>query len=213
MKRQMTIVIDWPDDASYATRLMAHNDFVSAIDKAADRWRVSVSWHSPETMKEIHPVVKHHLLAPHDLWWHIEEEHATVVDEISIAEHDVESWMQEHGVESAGDLDTDRLVMWHNTAHEGENDPYDDETNEPDRTCGVSFITGPREDPYGTNCDRPAGHYPTTKHEGDDPFGGAGRVRWTGGGSAGGDPLPYSNVEHVDPPSRDATYNGLPTGT
>jgi hypothetical protein len=177
------------------------------------------------TAEEIHPAGKHHLLAPTDLRWHINEDHCFDHAAIDVPDHHVESWMNEHGVESTGDPATDRLLMWHSTTHEGENAPialdYDggplpgpyDWEDEHERMCGASFVTGSSEDPYGTNCDQQVGHYPATKHEGDDPFGNGGRVRWNGGGSAAGDPLPYRDVEHVDPPSRAATYNGLPTGT
>jgi hypothetical protein len=172
MKRQMTIVIDWPDDVSYSTRLLAHNDFVTAIDKVIERWRdstneINVSWQSPGPMNKG------------------ENDEPDLASDAPIA------------------LDYDGGPL---------PGPYDWE-DEHERTCNASFITGPSEDPYGTNCDQQVGHYPTTKHEGDDPFGGAGRVRWNGGGSAAGDPLPYRDVEHIDPPSRAATYNGLPTGT
>jgi hypothetical protein len=65
--------------------------------------------------------------------------------------------------------------------------------------CGAQFVTG-GPDPYGTSCDQPPGHYPASKHEGDDPiFSEDGnRVRWTGGGSCAGDPLPVRDIEWSD---------------
>jgi hypothetical protein len=66
----------------------------------------------------------------------------------------------------------------------------DIELDRPD-ICRATFVTGGR-DPYGTECDLDPGH--PGAHCGDDPLGGDGRVEWAGGGSAGGDPLPYSNV-------------------
>lgn len=58
-------------------------------------------------------------------------------------------------------------------------------------TCGASYVTG-GHDPYGTECDLAPGH--PGPHVGADPFGGDGRVQWSGGGSAGGDRLPYRDV-------------------
>jgi hypothetical protein len=65
-----------------------------------------------------------------------------------------------------------------------------DECEWPD-TCGAAYTTG-GHDPYGTECDLAAGH--DGPHWGDDPYDGQGRVEWSGGGSAGGDPLPYRDV-------------------
>jgi len=62
--------------------------------------------------------------------------------------------------------------------------------------CSATFSTG-GFDPYGTVCQLQPGH--TGKHRGTDPFGGGGFVEWRGGGSAGGDPLPYRDVEWVKP--------------
>lgn len=59
--------------------------------------------------------------------------------------------------------------------------------------CGVGISTG-GFDPYGTSCDLDHGH--DGPHEGSDWFG-VGRLRWTGGGSCAGDPLPFTIVEHV----------------
>jgi hypothetical protein len=67
-----------------------------------------------------------------------------------------------------------------------------------DRQCGASYTTG-GHDPYGTDCDQPIGHYPATDHEGDDPFGGSGRVSWRGGGSCAGDALPFTDVHWFVP--------------
>jgi len=60
--------------------------------------------------------------------------------------------------------------------------------------CHAHFQTG-GHDPYGTGCDLPPGH--AGKHRGRDPFGGDGFVEWSGGGSAGGDALPFRDVEWV----------------
>ena len=60
--------------------------------------------------------------------------------------------------------------------------------------CESGFTTG-GHDPYGTSCDLERGH--DGPHEGGDPFGNEGKVRWEGGGSCAGDPLPYRNVEWV----------------
>lgn len=68
--------------------------------------------------------------------------------------------------------------------------------SEPDEAepCPGSFTTR-GADPYGTDCDLAPGH--AGQHEGLDPFG-EGRIRWTGGGQAGGDPLPTRKVEAWD---------------
>lgn len=65
-----------------------------------------------------------------------------------------------------------------------------DEPDWPD-TCGASYVTG-GHDPCGAECDLAPRH--TGPHVGADPFDGEGRVEWSGGGSAGGDPLPYREV-------------------
>lgn len=62
--------------------------------------------------------------------------------------------------------------------------------------CGAEYVTG-GSDPYATECDL-TGHSPTTPHAGDDPFGGSGRVEWRGGGSAGGDAIPYRDVRWIN---------------
>jgi hypothetical protein len=74
---------------------------------------------------------------------------------------------------------------------------YDDDERADE--CGAQLVT-PGPDPYATSCDQPPGHYPASKHEGDDPiFPGPGmRVRWHGGGSCAGDPLPFRDVEWTD---------------
>ena len=73
-----------------------------------------------------------------------------------------------------------------------------DGDEQPDE-CGAQLVT-PGPDPYATSCDQPPGHYPASKHDGDDPiFPGPGmRVRWQGGGSCAGDPLPFRDVEWTD---------------
>ncbi|MDG4790204.1 hypothetical protein O7626_30505 [Micromonospora sp. WMMD1102] len=65
--------------------------------------------------------------------------------------------------------------------------------DEPDRpeTCGAAYVTG-GHDSHGTECGLTPGH--SDPHRGADPFGGTGHVEWSGGGSAGSDPLPYRNV-------------------
>lgn len=65
-----------------------------------------------------------------------------------------------------------------------------------DSQCGADFSTG-GADPCGTSCDLPRGHYPETDHEGDDLFGGDGRVSWRGGGMCAGDPVPATNVHYM----------------
>lgn len=55
--------------------------------------------------------------------------------------------------------------------------------------CFASFQTGD----YSTDCDNPNPNH-SDPHEGPDPFGNDTRVRWEGGGSCAGDPLPYHNV-------------------
>lgn len=72
-----------------------------------------------------------------------------------------------------------------------------------ERECGMSITYGPREDPYGASCDLPREDHPRDEngkllHEGDDSLA-DGRIRWTGGGSAAGDPLPFHIVEHINP--------------
>lgn len=63
---------------------------------------------------------------------------------------------------------------------------------EQDNQCGRSLTMGPAHDPYGTACDLPAGH--DGPHEGPHPVAEDERLRWTGGGSCVGDPLPYHLV-------------------
>lgn len=72
--------------------------------------------------------------------------------------------------------------------------------HEMERMCSVSISTQ-GFDPYGTSCDLERENHPTDEHghllhEGPDFFG-VGRIRWTGGGSCVGDPLPYHIVEHI----------------
>jgi hypothetical protein len=65
--------------------------------------------------------------------------------------------------------------------------------DEPDwiDTCAAAYVTG-GHDPSSTECDLSPGH--TGPHRGANPLGDDGHVEWSGGGSAGGDPLPYRNV-------------------
>lgn len=64
------------------------------------------------------------------------------------------------------------------------------------KSCEASYQTGGTEE-YGTTCDRNIDH--PAPHEGPCPFGTEQRVRWEGGGTAGGDRLPFRNVEFIDP--------------
>lgn len=74
-------------------------------------------------------------------------------------------------------------------------EPGDDEWDRPDE-CGVTYVTGPDHDPYASTCDLQPIH--AGKHEGDDPLGSVGdRVRWNGGGSCAGDPVPCRDVERI----------------
>jgi hypothetical protein len=98
---------------------------------------------------------------------------------------------------------------------------YDDEYgnfDEYDQTCSATYATG-GSDPHATTCDQPRGHYKYgsntgTQHEGPDAFGGGGRVKWSGGGTCAGDPIPYRDVEfigdqtRVHPPTRLAHLEG-----
>lgn len=61
-----------------------------------------------------------------------------------------------------------------------------------DRQCGSSLVMGPHHDPYSTTCDLDMGH--TGAHEGWEPICGETRIKWTGGGSCAGDPLPSSII-------------------
>lgn len=63
--------------------------------------------------------------------------------------------------------------------------------------CGRQLVLGGREDPYETSCVLTQGSHEV--HEGPDPFGGPGfRVRWRGGGTCAGDPLPHSDLEFIE---------------
>jgi hypothetical protein len=76
--------------------------------------------------------------------------------------------------------------------------------------CHASVTYGPREDPYGATCHKPAGHhlavtadglpdYPARLHEGLDALGG-GLARWeSGGGLIEGDPVPVEGLRLVLP--------------
>lgn len=66
-----------------------------------------------------------------------------------------------------------------------------------DEECGRELVLG-RVDPYATSCDLEPGH--DGKHEGPCPFGEPGhRIRWVGGGTCAGDPLPHRDIEYIDP--------------
>lgn len=54
--------------------------------------------------------------------------------------------------------------------------------------CGRALTMGRASDPYGTECDRPAGH--AGDHQGPHPLT-DGRITWAGGGHVAGDPLPH----------------------
>jgi len=69
---------------------------------------------------------------------------------------------------------------------------YDAHLAELEKLCGATFTTG-GHDPYSTECELERGHYPASAHVGDNPLG-DGKVSWRGGGSAGGDALPYTQV-------------------
>lgn len=60
--------------------------------------------------------------------------------------------------------------------------------------CFAQYVSG-GFDPYATDCELEAGH--SGPHVGADPFGNDGKVKWEGGGSCAGDPLPVRNVEWV----------------
>jgi len=68
----------------------------------------------------IHEEKFHDLLAPEDLHHHIPEHHGT--EPVHVLQHldhpDIESWMERHGIESAGDHDVDVLAMWHWQQHD-----------------------------------------------------------------------------------------------
>lgn len=76
--------------------------------------------------------------------------------------------------------------------HEGM-EAYERYHDEMARMCHVGISTG-GFDPYGTSCDLEGGH--DGPHEGPDYFG-VGRLRWTGGGTCMGDPLPVHIIEHI----------------
>jgi hypothetical protein len=77
---------------------------------------------------------------------------------------------------------------------------YDAWIAEQERRCGAAFATA-GYDPYSSTCNLDSGH--AGQHEGDNPLGDDGDlIRWSGGGLAGGDPLPYRDVEYVDAPRR-----------
>jgi hypothetical protein len=65
--------------------------------------------------------------------------------------------------------------------------------------CHATMIMGPRDDPYITQCHiTDPGHYPATRHQAPHPMGERDdgvMVTWRGGGSAGGDALPYRDVQ------------------
>jgi hypothetical protein len=69
-----------------------------------------------------------------------------------------------------------------------------DMNSQPDE-CGMSFVSGPSHDSYGSNCILPPGH--RGKHTGENPYA-EGFVMWTGGGTIAGDPVPTRNVEYVE---------------
>lgn len=56
-----------------------------------------------------------------------------------------------------------------------------------DAQCDANLIYGPREDPYGSNCELPKEH--PGEHRGHDSLWGGGLVGWTGTGR---------NIHHVD---------------
>lgn len=68
-----------------------------------------------------------------------------------------------------------------------------------DTQCNASLTIGPAHDPYGTSCDLSEAHVNDDRpvvHAGPHPMG-EGRIRWTGGGSVAGDPLPVHIIEEL----------------
>lgn len=75
-------------------------------------------------------------------------------------------------------------------------DQYDEQTLIVERSvCGSELTLGAivPHDPYSTSCDLDPDH--AMPHEGPDPFNSEHRMKWTGGGSIEGDPLPYRIVK------------------
>lgn len=74
----------------------------------------------------------------------------------------------------------------------------------PGHPCENGFSTGPREDPYGVQCDllddahKQEGRW---VHRGVNPLPGPGPepqyIEWEGGGMCAGDPLPIRNVRYL----------------
>lgn len=80
---------------------------------------------------------------------------------------------------------------------------YDAWVAEQNSQCGAPLTIGPAHDPYGTNCDLSVDHAGDQRaageqvvHAGPHPMG-DGRIRWTGGGSLVGDPLPFHIIEET----------------
>ena len=94
--------------------------------------------------------------------------------------------------------------------HPAPADPHDDDPAyvahlaELEAQCRVEYVTR-TPTPYSTSCDLnlPAGH--EGQHRGPDPLGGDGTVHWTGGGSAGGDALPCTDVSFRPPATGEDT--------
>ena len=85
--------------------------------------------------------------------------------------------------------------------------------------CSADFTTGPRQDPYGTECDYIRRDHPRTGdgrhllHRGPDPMIEGEVIQWTGGGYAAGDALPRTIVAHLLPcpllPEGEFTYDAV----
>ena len=82
---------------------------------------------------------------------------------------------------------------------EEDNEAYLIWLEQQEHRCPATMIMGPRDDPYVTQCHITGKwHYPATSHQAPHPMGERDdgvMVTWRGGGSAGGDALPYRNVQ------------------
>lgn len=94
----------------------------------------------------------------------------------------------------AWERDVERFASYATPEEQYADPNYDAYLAELERMCNRSYVMGPVHDPSATYCDRPKGH--SGKHEGDSPFD-DGRIRWNGGGSIEGDPLPVNDVEFI----------------
>ena len=114
-----------------------------------------------------------------------------------------------------GDTDQGRAV-WEGCIDNGESVAYNIEVVladahyaqlEAERAsqCLATLVMGPAHDPYATECDLSVDHAADERADGKTPIHagphplGEGRIRWTGGGSVAGDPLPYKIIEETYP--------------